>query len=190
MMQVQISTHPTLLEISTQPAALNLRSQPARMNIDTEAAKAEIRQAQGTLSIDSYPCRAAIGFKNAADLSHDIAQKGRRAAQETVAEYVRDGNRLARINSPANSVAQLMADRNAAEMQPLSITWAYVPLPEIDYQPTPTRISWTPAQTRIQAQPMKVQGDFVPGRVDTRVAQYASIRVQAIETGNAINVQT
>ena len=189
-MQVQISTQPTLIEVHTQPAVLNLKSQPAGMAIDTEAAKAEISQEQGTLTIDSYPCRAAIGIRNATDFSRDIAQKGRQAARESISQYVSEGNRLARINSPANSVAQMIADRNAAEMQPLSVTWAYVPLPEIDYQPIPTRISWTPAQIRFQVQPQKVQASYSPGSVDTRVVQHASIRVEAVETGNAIDLQT
>lgn len=188
MIQIQISTQPTRLETSTQPAALNMQSQGAQLDITTAAATVEISQSQGTLTIDSYPCRAAIGLLNATDMIGNFAQMGLQAAQELTAQYVQDGNRLADITSGASTVAQL-ADEHTTP-QSLDINLAPVPLPDISYRMTPAQISWNPAQIHFQTQPSRLQGDYTPGNVDTRVSQYASIDIQVTDTGNNVNLRT
>ena len=189
-MQVRISTQPTRLTTTTQPASLDQRSQRAQVQVRTTEAQADIQQRTGRLRIDSYACRAARGLKNSADVTRDISQKGLLAVQETVSQYVQGGNRLAQISSPANSIAQLVANRNAGQMQPLSIAWGSLPLPDISYEMTPTRTDWSTAQIDYQVQPAQLQGSYTPGAVDTRVAQYASIDIQVAGTGNNVNVQT
>lgn len=187
MIQVRVSTQPTRIETSTQPATLTISSRPAKLEITSAAAKVEISQPQGTLSIDSYPSRAAIGLKNSRDMLGEFAQYGQQAVQELTAKYVQDGNRLADITNGGNSVGQLAAEHSTAPQ--FDITWAYVPLPDIRYQMNRPEISVTPGQFNMSAQPVTVQGNYTPGSVDTRVTQYASISVSTAEAGNMINIQ-
>ena len=188
MIQVRVSMQPTRIETSTQAAALTLQSQPpAQLEITSAAAKVEISQPQGTLSIDSYPSRAAIGLKNSMDMLVDFAQYGQQAVQELTAKYVQDGNRLADITG-GNSVAQLAAEHSTAPQ--FDITWAYVPLPDIRYQMNSPEISVTPGQLTMSAQPVPVQGDYTAGSVDTRVTQYASVSISTAEAGNTIDIQS
>ena len=190
MNQVKISTQPTRLAMNTQSASLDQRSQRAQFQMRTIDAQADIRQGPGRLIIDSSACRAAIGLKKTAELTRDIAQKGLQAMRETVSRYVQEGDRLAQISNPANTVAAMAADRNRGEMQPLSINWMTKPLPEVSYGMTPTRISWTPGQISFQVQAAHLEGSYTPGAVDTRVAQYADITIQVVEAGSQVNVRT
>jgi len=187
MIQVRVSTQPTRIETSSQPATLTLSNEPAKLAITSPAAKVEISQPQGTLSIDNYPSRAAIGLKNSLDMLDEFAQYGQQAVQELTAKYVQDGNRLADITG-GNSVGQLAAEHSTAPQY--DITWAYVPLPDIRYQMNSPEFSVKPGQLDIQTQPSPVQGDYTPGSVDTRVTQYASISIGTAEAGNAIDIQS
>ena len=187
MIQVRVSTQPTRIETSSQPATLTLSNQPAKLAITSSGAQVEIRQPRGTLSIDNYPSRAAIGLKNSLDMLGEFAQYGQQAVQELTAKYVQDGNRLADI-AGGNSVAQLAAEHSTAPQ--FDITWAYVPLPDIRYQMNSPEFSVTPGKLDIQAQPVPVQGDYTPGAVDTRVTQYASVSISTAEAGNTIDIQS
>lgn len=186
MMQVRIATQPARLAMHTQPASLELRSQSAQLNITSTAATAEISQPQGTLTVDNYPCRAAIGLKNSADFTSECAELGQEAAAAAVDAYVQAGNRLAQISSPASSVLQLVTDRSDSRLQAPSITWAYVPLPDISYEPAPVQIDWAPAQLRYQVQPALVDGTYTPGTVDISVAQYASVQIDTADSGTTM----
>ena len=190
MNQVKITTQPTRLAMNTQPASLDQRSQRAQVQMRTTDAQADIRQGSGRLSIDSSACRAAIGLKKTAELTRDIAQEGLQAMRETVSRYVQEGDRLAQISNPASTVAAMAADRNRAEMQPLSINWMTKPLPEVSYEMTPTQIHWTPGRLSFQVHPANVTGTYTRGEVDTRVAQYADITIQVVEAGSQVNVRT
>lgn len=188
MMQVRISSQPTRLSIYTRAATLEQRSQRAQVQITNTPAQQQISQGLGALTIDNYPCRAARGLKNSADFLRDMAQKGMQATQEAISQYVQSGDRLAQISNPANSVAQMVTDRNTSRMQPLSINVGHVPLPDISYRMRPTRIDWTPAQLRYQVQPARVQGNYTPGTVDTQVTQYADLDIQIADSGIQINL--
>ena len=190
MNQVKISTQPTRLAMNTQPASLDQRSQRAQVQVRITDAQADIRQGSGRLSIDASACRAAIGLKSPVEFSRDISQKGRQTCQETISLYVQTGNRLAQISNAASTVVQVTADRNRAEMQPLSIDWAAKPLPDIRYEATPTRTEWTPGRLSFQVQPAQVKGSYTPGGVDASVAQYADITIQVVEAGSQVNIRT
>lgn len=188
MMQVRISSQPTRLSIHTRAATLEQRSQRAQVRITSTPAQPQISQGSGTLTIDSYPCREARGLKNSADFLRDMAQKGLQATQEAISQYVQTGDRLSQISNPSNTVVQMVTDRNTSRMQPLSINLAHVPSPDISYRMNPTRIDWIPAQLRYQVQPARVQGNYIPGAVETQVAQYAETNVQVADSDNHINL--
>ena len=190
MIQMRISTQPTRLATTTRPASLNMHSRPAQVQMKTTDSQLTIQQGAGELTIDCSACRAAIGFYSPEELIRELAQKGQQAAQEAAVQYVQDGDRLARISNPGNTVAQLATDRNTSRMQPLSITLAATPPPEISYQPTPTQVSWSPSQLRYQVQPADIKGTYTPGVVDTQVTQYAGINIRSTQSSNFLDVKT
>ena len=173
--------------MNTRPASLELQSRPAQVQVSRSDAQADIQSAPGTLTIDTSGCRAARGFRSPSEMAGYVAQQGLQGVQNAVSEYVQIGNRLAQISNPGNSVVQICTDRNTSQLQPLSITWAAVPLPEIHYEPSPLRIDWSAGQLRYQVQPSEVTGSYSSGEVDIQVAQYADLDIQAIDSGSRVN---
>ena len=186
MLQVRISTRPTLLSLHSQPATLELRSRRAEVQIASAPARLEVRQSEVRLTVDNSACREALGLYDVAGFSAQVARQGAEAAQQAVAQYVQDGNQLAQISSSAGSVAQLAADRHTERLQAPSITWADKPPPEIRFDVTPPALDWSEPQLRYQVQPAEVTGSFTPGGVDIRVAQYADIDIQVAEAQSAV----
>lgn len=188
MLQVLISTTPARIGLDIQPTRLNLESRRAQAEISSTPAQVSFRQPQGTLTVDNYPSRAALGIRSAADMTAGFAQLGQEAAQELTAQYVADGNRLADISNAANTVPQLADERSTAPQY--SITWAYVPPPEISYQMNPAEISWSPARIDYRVQPGSLQINVSAGSVDFRIEQYAGIEIRTAERGNFIDLKS
>lgn len=188
MMQVRISTQPTLLSTQTRPASLDLRSQRAQIRIDRTDAQLDAEQPEVRLTVDNSACREARGIYGVVGLSRQIAQQGQQAAQAAVSQYVQTGNRLAEISSPANTVVQMAVGRNMDQTQPVSIGWGFVPRPEIRFDVQPLSLNWSEPQLSFQVQPADVTGTYTRGEVDIRVAQYADIDIRAAETQSAVNL--
>ena len=187
-MQVQISTQPTRLATTTRSASLEMHSQQAQARMETEPAQLDVRQSEVRLNVDNSACRAARGLYDSAGFSDQMAQQGREGLRNAIAQYVRTGNRLARISSSANTVVQMVTDRNAAQTQSVSIGWGYVPSPEIRFDVQPLAMNWSVPQLNVQVQPGDVSGTYTPGEVDIRVAQYADIDIQVAEAQSAVHL--
>ena len=188
MMQVRISTQPTMLSLQTRPAALDLRSQRAQMKISTELAQLDVQQSAVRLNVDNSACREARGLYDSSAFSDRMAQQGREGLQNAIAQYVQTGNRLAEISSPANTVVQLVTDRNMNQMQPFSIDWGFVPKPDIRFDIQPQEMAWSEPQLRYQVQPDDVMGTYTRGEVDIQVAQYADIDIRVAEAQSAVHL--
>ena len=189
MMRVRISTQPTRLATTTRPATLDMHSQRAQVRIETEPAQLDIQQPEVRLSVDNSTCREARGLYDSAGFSDQMAQQGREGLQNSIAQYVQAGNRLAQIGSPANTVAQMVADRNTDRLQPFSLDWGFVPRPEIRFDVQPLAMDWSEPRLDVQVQPADVTGTYTRGEVDIQVAQYADIDIQAAEAQNTLNLR-
>ena len=187
-MQVRISTQPTRLAFQTRDASLDLRSQRAQMRISRQNAQVDVRQSEVRLNVDNSACRAARGIYDSAGFSDQMAQQGQQAAQAAVSQYVQTGNRLAQISSSANTVVQMLTDRNTAQTQPVSIGWGFVPTPEIRFDVQPLAMDCSAPQLNVQVAPADVTGIYTRGEVDIRVAQYADIDIQVAEAQGAVHL--
>ena len=187
-MQVRISTQPTLLSLDSRPASLDLRSRRAQVRLETKPAQLDIQQPEVRLIVDNSACREARGIYDSAGFSEQMAQQGREAAQAAVSQYVQTGNRLAQISSSANTVVQMLTDRNTAQTQPVSIGWGFVPTPEIRFDVQPLAMDCSAPQLNVQVAPADVTGMYTRGEVDIRVAQYADIDIQVAEAQGAVHL--
>ncbi len=188
MMQVRISTQPTCLAIQTRDASLDQRSQRAQVRISRENAQVDIQQSEVRLTVDNSACREARGLYDSAGFSDQMAQQGREGLRNAITQYVQNGNRMARISNPANTVVQMVADSNAAQTQPVSIGWGFVPRPEIRFDVQPLAMNWSKSQLNYQVQPADVTRTYVRGEVDIRVAQYADIDIRVAGAQSAVHL--
>ena len=86
MLQVRISTRPTLLSLHSQPATLELRSRRAEVQTSSTPARLAVRQSEVRLTVDNSACREALGLYDVAGFSAMVARQGAEAAQQ--AEHV------------------------------------------------------------------------------------------------------
>ena len=187
-MQVRISTQPTLLSLDSRPASLDLRSRRAQVRLETKPAQLDIQQPEVRLTVDNSACREARGIYDSAGFSEQMAQQAQQAAQAAVSQYVQTGNRLARISSSANTVVQMVTDRNTAQTQTFSIGWGFVPRPEVRFDVQPLAMNWSAPQLDYQVQPADVTGTYTRGEVDIQVAQYADINIQVAKAQSAVHL--
>ncbi|NMC31977.1 MAG: hypothetical protein GYA36_05885 [Veillonellaceae bacterium] len=188
MLQVRISTQPMVLSMQSRPATLELQSRRSEVQIASEPARLNVQPSEVRLTVDNSAGRQALGLYDAAGFSAQVAQQGAEAAQQAVAQYVQNGNRLAQISSSASSVAQLSTDQTASRLQATSITWTYKPPPEVRFDVTPLALEWSEPQLRYQVQPADLSGSYTPGEVDIRLAQYANIDIQVAEAQSAVHL--
>ena len=179
MLQINISTQPTRLDYTIQNAKLILQSPPPKVETETTAATLEIRQPRGELTIDSYPCRYSIGLKNNADFARDNAALGRQTVMNAIARIAQEGTQYARIESKSDAFADIAA--NASFSEAPGLTLAHIEAPDIHYQANPVQFNATLGKLNGTIQPSPVQGDYQPGGVEFRVAQYPSIQFSTVD---------
>ncbi len=179
MLRINIATQPTRLEYTINNAKLNLQSTQPKVQLETTPATVEIRQPQGELTIDNYPCRYSIGLRNIADFAEDFAALGRQTVMDTIAQIAQEGDQLARIESKANAIADIAANSTVSEV--LDITYAHIASPDIHYQANPVQFNPIDGKVDLTLQRGTVQGDYQRGSVNIQISQYPSIEISAVD---------
>ena len=179
MLRINISTQPIRLEYTINNAKLNLQSTQPKVQLETTPPTVEIHQPQGELTIDQYPCRYSIGIKNLADLTRDFADLGRQTAMDAIGRIAQEGDQLARIQIKSNAIADIAANSTVSEV--LDITYARIAMPNIHYQANPVQFNPIEGKVDLTLQRGTIQGDYQPGKVDIRVAQYPRIDISTVD---------
>lgn len=179
MLRINIATQPTRLDYTINNAKMNLQTSLPKVQLETTPATVEIRQPQGELTIDSYPCRYSIGQRNVSDLAQDIATRGKQTAMGAIARIAQEGDQLARIQIKSNAIADIAASSTVSEVP--DITYAYIALPDIHYQANPVQLNPKDGKVDLNLQRGTVQGNYQRGRVDIQVSQYPSIEISTVD---------
>lgn len=179
MLRINISSQPTRLDYTINNANINLQTTLPKVQMESTSATLEIRQPQGELTIDNYPCRYSIGQRNIADFALDIATRGRQTAMGAIARIAQEGDQLARIQVKSNAIADIAADSTVSEVS--DITYSYIALPNINYQANPVQFNPTEGKVDLTLQRGTVQQDYQRGNVDIQVSQYPSIEISTVD---------
>ena len=179
MLRINITTQPTRLKYTINNAKFNLQSTQPKVQLEATPATVEIRQPQGELTIDNYPCRYSIGLRNIADFAEDVASVGRQTVLDTIARIAQEGDQLARIESKANAIADIAANSTVSEV--LDITYAHIASPDIHYQANPVQFNPMDGKVDLTLQRGTLQGDYQRGSVNIQVTQYPSIEISAVD---------
>lgn len=177
---------PAKLALSITDPELNIKTTPPQIQLSTEPAIVEIRRTEGKMEIDQYPCRYSIGFKNNFDLAFDAAQEGKRIVLETVGRIAAEGDRIGRIESGENAIANIATEANFPEAP--DITWAYVDSPNIHYEPGKLEFNPIDAKLNLELRRGTVDLDLQRGKVTGQMAQYQNIRFWTTNTDLDIRV--
>lgn len=174
MLKLNIMQQPAKLALNITDPFLNIRTTPPRIQLETEPAIVEIHRTEGKLEIDQYPCRYSIGLKNNADFSYDFAQEGKQAVLVAIGEIAAEGDRLARIESKENAIANIATESNFPS--PLEIVWARVAPPDIHYQPGKVEFNPIHGKVNLDLKQGTVDLELQRGEVKGQITQYQNIR--------------
>lgn len=177
---------PAKLELNISDPILNIRTKQPKINLSTEPAVVEIRRIDGKMEIDQYPSRYSIGYKNMADFSRDNAQDAMQIILETIGNIAAEGDRLARIESKENAIANISSERSIQE--PLDIVWARTNSPKIHFQPG--RVEFNPIRGKLNLTLDRgtVDLDLQRGEVRGQITQYQNVRFWT--TPNTVDMMT
>ncbi|MCB8814166.1 DUF6470 family protein [Desulfosporosinus shakirovi] len=179
MLRINIFTQPIRLDYTINNAKSNLRTTQPKVQLETTPTTVEIRQPQGNLTINQYPCRYSIGLKNIADLARDIAAKGKQTVMETIARIAQEGDQMAQIQNKTNAIANIAASSTISEVP--DITYARIASPDINYQANPVQFNPKDGNVDLTLHRGIVQGDYQRGSVDIRIAQYPDIEISTVD---------
>lgn len=179
MLYLNIQQQYAKIAITTTRPQLNLQTSRPQIEIESEPAKLEIHQGKGELAIDSTPYRYSIGFKNIQDIARDNAREGRQTALETIGRIAQEGDRMARIETKENAIANMAAESTIPV--PPELIWAPIAKPDINYRFNPAQIDYIPGKLDINLRRGSVDANLDRGTVDIRIAQYQNVRFWTTE---------
>lgn len=186
MLKLNIAQQYAKLALAITEPAVNLDVKPPQIQLATEPAIVEIRQEQGRLSIDGEAFRQSLGYRTSGALSKELAREGKQRADETIAKYVAEGNRLGRIESGENAVANMAAEALLEEAP--QVVLKTMAAPEFHYQPAQVECSARRGQVNLAVERGAVEGDLQRGQVAGRLAQYPNVRFWTTEGKYDISV--
>lgn len=179
MLRINIFTQPIRLGYTINNAKSNLHTTQPKVQLETTPATVEIRQPQGELTINQYPCRYSIGLKNITDFARDIAAKGKQTVMETIARIAQEGDQMAQIQNKSNAIADIAASFTISKVP--DITYARIASPDIHYQAKPVQFNPKDGNVDLNLHRGKVQGDYQRGSVDIRITQYPDIEISTVD---------
>lgn len=174
MLKLNIAQQPAKLALNIKDPFLNIRTTPPQIQLSTEPAIVEINRTEGKLEIDQYPCRYSIGFKNNFDFAYDFAQEGKQSVLAAVGEIAAEGDRLARIESKENAIANIATESMFSD--PADVVWARVESPNIHYQPGKVEFNPIYGKVNLDLERGTVSLELQRGEVKGQISQYQNIR--------------
>lgn len=178
---IHISTSDAKIGIETQRPPIRIEQKPAEQTIKQPPADIEIEYRPSKLSIDSTEARADAGLKAPLRYMREVVEKVKIEAQKSVAETVRQGDMLMRIENGGNMIPQL-AKMNSFEQ--LQFGLGYIPSSfdkvELNYDPGEVSVHVKRNEPIIDVVVNKPKTYIQPWSVKTYLKDKASISFEVI----------
>lgn len=179
MLALRISQQWGSLHFATGRGGLSYQTSQANLDNESQRASLDVRQPQGTLEIDSQPCRSSYGMKSQEEFRQDNVSRAKENVSEDIGRIVDEGNRMAQIENHQCAAADIATWDFITP--PYEVELTSMAPPEINYQANPPDIQFVPGgpDVRITAQPPAV--DYHPPSVDIEVQQYPSVQYSVVD---------
>lgn len=182
---LQIRTTPSLLSIDADPGQFSLRQPKADVQLQTRPAKLTVQSHVPKLNVDQSRAFAAYTGGNMIDMNARIYSGIQQIFLQNIANRVQQGNQLAEIHKPGNTIANIIGE-----------DWKGTSFPEIRGQASSDNvdvrfdvqapdISYTPAVSEMNVKVNRPEIEYQRGKLDIYVKQYASVEYTppAIDVG-------
>lgn len=177
MQLIRIHTTPLKWHIQTSPARLEMKqADNADILINQKDVEIGIHSRHIQIQLDTTEMRRSMGLRDISAVLEDEAAKGRKVAQQAVAEFSRFGTQMGRI-SDGVTIAQLVTQKIME--QPDTIT-AFIPSvgPDISWIPAEVNLEYIPGELSTDWKVNRNMMEYIPGKFEFIIDQYPDITIQ------------
>ncbi|KQL46530.1 hypothetical protein AN963_16520 [Brevibacillus choshinensis] len=171
--QLGLNINKPVQEIKQPQAEMNLKQVPATLNIE---------QARTILQIDSSQARANIGIMTSMQFSDSLAAYGKQKALQAIAEKSQEGDRLMRIYTKENAIAEIGREKGLRALE-----GGYTPPAASDDEGVDISIELKPVVINVQRNGMSINPvtrppelSYTPGKVEPYMIQYNSLKIDVV----------
>ncbi|MDT0126215.1 DUF6470 family protein [Paenibacillus sp. RRE4] len=173
---VQIQTTPSILNIDADPGKYSIRQPKADVQLQTKPAKLTVQSHPIELNVDQSQAFAAYTGGNMIDMNARIYSGIQQNFLQNLATRVEQGNQLAAIHKPGNTIANIVGSDWMPQPFPETRTPASFDNVEIRINTRPPDISYDPAVSEMNVTVNKPEIEYQRGKLDIYVKQYASVK--------------
>lgn len=173
---VQIQTTPSILNIDADPGQYSIRQPKAEVQLNTKPAKLTVESHPIELHVDQSKAFSAYTGGNMIDMNARIYSGIQQNFLQNIASRVQQGNQLAAIHKPGNTIANIIG--SDWQPQPFPETRTPASFDNVDTRviTRPPDISYEPAVSEMNVIVNKPEIEYQRGKLDIYVKQYASVQ--------------
>lgn len=171
--QLGLNINKPVQEIKQPKAEMNLQQIPATLSIE---------QARTILQIDSSQARANIGIMTSMQFSDSSAAYGKQKAMQAIAEKSQEGDRLMRIYTKENAIAEIGREKGLRVLE-----GGYNPPAASTDDGVNISAEFKPVVIDVQRNGMRMapvlrspELSYTPGKVEPYMIQYNSLKIDVV----------
>lgn len=171
--QLGLNINKPVQEIKQPKAEMNLRQIPATVSVE---------QARTILQIDSSQARANIGIMTSMQFSDSSAAYGKQKAMQAIAEKSQEGDRLMRIYTKENAIAEIGREKGLRVLE-----GGYTPPAASSDDGVNISAEFKPVAIDVQRNGMRMDPvlrspelSYTPGKVEPYMIQYNSLKIDVV----------
>jgi hypothetical protein len=173
---VQIRTTPSILNIDANPGQYSIRQPKAEVQLNTRPAKLTVESHPITLHVDQSKAFSAYNGGNMIDMNARIYSGIQQQFLQNMAERVQQGNQLAAIHKPGNTISNIVGMNWQPQPFPETRTPASFDNVDTRVDTRPPDINFQPAVSEMNVIVNKPEIEYQRGKLDIYVKQYASVQ--------------
>lgn len=173
---VQIHTTPTLLHIDADIGQYSIRQPKAEVQLHTKPSKLTVQSHAIELNVDQSKAFSAYHGGNMIDMNARIYSGIQQLFMQNMAERVQQGNELAAIHKPGNTIANIIGTNWKSKPFPETRTPASMDNVDIRIETRAPSVRFEAAVSEMNVTVNKPEIEYQRGKLDIYVKQYASIQ--------------
>lgn len=172
---LQFRQKPALIGIEAGLGDYSIRQPRASLSISTKPGEFDMQHTDPQLTIDQSQAWAAYTGGSPLEMNQRIYSGVREIFLQGIANRVQQGNRVAAIHQPGNSIAEVYGTDTEAHILPEFRGPASIDNVDIHFSITPIRIDYKDRTTDIIAQVNPPEVEYRRGKLNIYMRQYQSI---------------
>lgn len=172
---VQIQTTPSVLFIDADPGQYSIRQPKAEVQLHTKPAKLTVQSHPIELNVDQSQAFSAYHGGNMVDMNARIYSGIQQMFLQNMAERVQQGNEMAAIYKPGNTIANIVGTNWQSKPFPETRTPASSDNVDVRIYTRAPDIRFEAAESEMNVIVNKPEIEYQRGKLDIYVQQYGSV---------------